>query len=198
MKIGNIVSPTDISVSEDFNVVESIDDIIDGLPTLIVGWDYVKQKYPDYNILHRILSPNLFWTFKRIEKRDWFEEDLFNFTEFSFKYLVKDITYIFCDALLFSRKKMLRVIRKIYSTPGVISYEHDSMIYIFCDKFIFGIDLNQLMFLDMNIERVISRIKRISSPFLTKDDIFIRYKTRVEYLDNHCRFVPYLYSRENG
>jgi hypothetical protein len=60
MKIGNIVSPTTISVSEDFNVVGAVDKVIDGLPTLIIGWDYIKQNFPDYNILNRTLGPNIF------------------------------------------------------------------------------------------------------------------------------------------
>src|SRR5690242_15394285 len=107
MKIGNIVSPTAISVSEDFNVVESIDDIIAGLPTLIIGWDYIKQHFPDYNILNRTLGPEIFWTFKRTEKRDWFEEDLFNFTEHSYKSFIRGITYIFCDPIIFSKRKLL-------------------------------------------------------------------------------------------
>lgn len=198
MKIGNIVSPTTISVSEDFNVVQSINDIIDGLPTLIVGWEYIKQNFPDYNILNRTLGPNIFWTFKRTEKRDWFEEDLFNFTEHAYKSFVSEITYIFCDPIIFSRSKILKIIKKIYSASHVISYEHDSMIYIFLEKFIFGIDLNQLIFLDVNIDKLKSKIKRVSTSFLTKEDIFINYKKRVEYLDNQWKFVPYLYQKENG
>jgi len=198
MKIGNIVSSAPISVSEDFNVVESIDRIINGLPTLIVGWDYVKEKFPDYNILNRTLGPNIFWTFKRTEKRDWFEEDLFNFTEYSYKLFIRNITYIFCDPIIFSKKKLLKIIRKIYFSSSIISYEHDSMIYLFLDNFIFGIDLNQLMFLDINVEKIKTKVKRVSKLFLTKDDIFIKYKKRVEYLDNQCKFVPYLYQKENG
>jgi hypothetical protein len=198
MKIGNIVSPTTISVSEDFNVVGAVDKVIDGLPTLIIGWDYIKQNFPDYNILNRTLGPNIFWTFKRSEKRDWFEEDLFNFTEHSYKSFISNTTYIFLDLIIFSKKKVIKILRKIYSSSHIISYEHDSMIYIYLDNFIFGIDLNQLMFLDMNVEKIKTRIKRVSSSFLTKEDIFIKYKTRIEYLDNQWKFVPYLYQKENG
>jgi hypothetical protein len=198
MKIGNIVSPITITVSEDFNVVESIDNIIDGLPTLIIGWDYVKKNFPDYNILNRTLGPNVFWTFKRTERRDWFEEDLFNFTEHCYKFLVRNITYFFCDFILLSKAAIRKFIRKIYTSSNIISYEHDGMIYVYVENFIFGIDLNQLMFLDENIDKIKTKIKRVSRTFLIKEDIFIKYKKRVEYLDNQWKFVPYLYQKENG
>jgi hypothetical protein len=144
------------------------------------------------------LDQIFFWTFKRSEKRDWFEEDLFNFTEHSYKSFISNTTYIFLDLIIFSKKKVIKILRKIYSSSHIISYEHDSMIYIYLDNFIFGIDLNQLMFLDMNVEKIKTRIKRVSSSFLTKEDIFIKYKTRIEYLDNQWKFVPYLYQKENG
>mgnify|MGYP003345070021 CR=1 FL=1 len=37
-----------------------------------------KQKfhYPDFNILDRCLNTDIYWTFKKTEKRDKFEEDL--------------------------------------------------------------------------------------------------------------------------
>ena len=59
MKIANIVSNNNISVSEEFNVVKSIDEIIDRLPTLIIGFDYVNKHYPDFNILDIELEPPL-------------------------------------------------------------------------------------------------------------------------------------------
>jgi hypothetical protein len=42
MKFANIVTNTQINVSHDFNVVESMDEIIHGLPTLIVGFDIAR------------------------------------------------------------------------------------------------------------------------------------------------------------
>lgn len=198
MKIGNIVSPTNIDVSVDFNVVQSLDDIIQGLPTLIVGWDYVKKNYPDYDIINRSLGPDLYWTFKKHEKRDLHEEDIYNFVERTYKNLIQDIQYVFIDPILFSGKKLFKILRKLYSLTPIISYEHDSMIYIYGDKIIFGIDLNLLMFMEMDINRIKARIVKKSTAFLTRDAIFIEYKKRVENLDNQVKFVPYLYSIENG
>ena len=70
MKVANIVSNNNINVSEEFNVVKSMDEIIHGLPTLIIGFDYVNKNYPDFNILDIELEPNLYWTVKKTERRD--------------------------------------------------------------------------------------------------------------------------------
>ncbi len=48
MKIGNIVSSIDVKISNEFNLVKNMDEIIQGLPTLIVGFDYVNKNYPDF------------------------------------------------------------------------------------------------------------------------------------------------------
>ena len=98
MKVANIVSTNKISVSDEFNVVTSLDNIIQGLPTLIVGFDVVNKKFPDFNILSKQLGPNLFWTFKRTEKRDKFEEDLTWFMAYAYQEFVKGLKYVFVDA----------------------------------------------------------------------------------------------------
>ena len=56
MLVANIVSAANVNVSCDFNVVKSLDESIQGLPTLIVGWDYIKKHYPDYNIINRKIN----------------------------------------------------------------------------------------------------------------------------------------------
>jgi len=69
-KIANIVSTQKVDVSEYFNVVESMDEIIHGLPTLIVDYYYIDKHYPNFDIAVSKIQDNLFWTFKRTHKRD--------------------------------------------------------------------------------------------------------------------------------
>ena len=126
MKIGNIVSTTNINVSEDFNVVQSLDDIIQGLPTLIIGWDYVKKNYPNYDIIDRKLSDNLFWTFKKTERRDFHEEDIYKFVLNTYAGIVKNITYHFVDPFMLTRKSIIKILTKLKSTK-TIAYCHDDM-----------------------------------------------------------------------
>jgi hypothetical protein len=197
MKIGNIVSTTNINVSDDFNVVQSLDEIIQGLPTLIIGWDYVKKNYPDYDVTDRKLSDNLYWTVKKTEKRDIHEEDLFYFIKNSYKKLIDNISYYYLDPFNFTRKQFLRLIEKL-NTSKSISYHHDNMIYIYIENYILGIDIEILEFIGFKRDKIITKINNKSTIFLTKDAIFIEYKHRIENFENQVKYIPVLYSIENG
>jgi len=142
MKVANIVSVNNISVSEEFNVVKSMDEIIHGLPTLIVGFDYVNKNYPDFNILDVELEPNLYWTVKKTERRDKHSEDLTWFINKVYSDLTKEIKYIFIDPLQYKPKSIWKIIRKLYSIDKLFTFVNGDMIYIYGDKFIFGIDLS--------------------------------------------------------
>lgn len=198
MKIGNIVSTTNINVSEDFNVVQSLGDIIQGLPTLIIGWDYVRSNYPDYDVIEKKLGDKLFWTFKKTENRGQHEEDLYNFVEKSYKNLIINISYVYIDPVLFSLRKMKKVLRKIESISRIITYQHGSMLYIYGDNIIFGVDLNFMEFIGINPTKIKNKINDIGGILLSENPIFIEYKKRVENLDNQVKYIPFLYSIENG
>jgi hypothetical protein len=71
------------------------------------------------------------------------------------------------------------------------------MIYLYFDNFIFGIDLDTIDFIGLNVEKFLLKIKNKSKVFLEKNMIFIEYKTRIENLDNQVKYIPYLYSIEN-
>lgn len=198
MKIGNIYTTSDVNVPDDFNIVSSKDEIIENIPTLIIGWDYVKKEYPTHNILKRTLSENLYWTFKKNEKRELHDEDIYKFVQSAYKKIIQDTTYIFIDPILFSKKKIKKVINKINSSNNIIAYQHDSMIYMYVDKIIFGIDLELIEFVGINVERLIERINKKAITFLFKSDIFIEYKKRIEFIDNQVKYIPLLYSIKYG
>ena len=195
--VGNIVSVNNIDVSDDFNVVTSMDDIIHGLPTLIVGYDIINKLYPDFDILDIKVGTDLYWTFKRIENRDKFNEDLDWFITKVYDDLVKGISYLFIDPILLKKESLIKIIRKIHSLKNIISYLHKDMIYLYGDKIVFGIDLRLLRFLGMGVEKLKSKITLISTDFLEDDEIFIEYKNIVETLGDKVRYIPYLYSIRN-
>jgi hypothetical protein len=198
MKIGNIVSTTKIDVSVDFNVVETLDEIIQGLPTLIVGWDFVKKNYPDYEIIDRRLGDNLYWTFKKTEKRELHEEDIYNFKQITYNHLIKDIKYVFVDPIQQKLRTIKKIIRKIKSCDKTIAYHHDNMIYIYCENVVFGVDLTLLEFIGILPSKITQMIRDYTHVFLNKESIFIEYRKRIENLDNQVMYIPFLYSIENA
>ncbi|TXG79409.1 MAG: hypothetical protein E6R13_09835 [Spirochaetes bacterium] len=197
MKIANIVSHNKVNVSEHFNVVESMDKIIHGLPTLIIGFDYVNKHYPDFDIMERKLGDNLYWTVKRTEKRDKYEEDLSWFMNKVLKDLVADVNYVFVDPIQYHGKVIRKIIKKFYSIPNKITYQDGQMLYVYGEKIIFGIDLKLLKYIGLNPIKIKQKILAQSSVFLGDSDILIEYKNSVEELDDKVRYIPYLFSITN-
>lgn len=198
MKVANIVSTNKVTVSNEFNVVKTMGDIIQGLPTLIVGYDYVNKHYPKFSITNPVLDTDLYWSFKKTENRDKFEEGLNWFIHKVYSGLTKGISYIFVDPIQYNDKTLIKIVKKIYSIKNPITYVHGEMIYIYSETFIFGIDLKLLRYVGMNDIKIKEKIKKISSVFMDNSNIFIEYKKNVEMLDNQVRYIPYLYSIING
>jgi len=196
--VANIVSLNSIDVSQDFNVVDSMDKIIHGLPTLIVGYNLVDKAYPDFDILDICVTENIYWTFKKTEKRDKFTEDLDWFITKVYNDLVKDINYVFVDPIQFRPHTIIKIIRKIYNIKNIITYINDDMVYIYGEKLIFGVDLRLLRFIGVDTDKLINKLKQKSADFLMGKEILIEYKKTVETLGNKARYIPYLFSIRNG
>lgn len=192
--IANIVSNNKIDVSDDFNVVESLGDIIQGLPTLIVGFDYVNKHYPDFDIMDRCLHDDLYWTFKKTEKRDVFQEGLSWFISKVYSDLTKEVTYIFVDPIQYNSRTLRKIIRKIISIEKITTFFHEDMAYIYGEKFVFGVDFKLLKFMGLNTDKIKDKIKVKSSVFLGDEEILIEYKKHVTELDYPVRYAPYLFS----
>jgi hypothetical protein len=197
MKIANIVSKIKINVNEEFNLVESMDEIIHGLPTLIIGFDYVNKYYPDFDILNIELEPNVYWTFKKTERRDKHEEDLIWFENKVYSDLAKTIKYIFVDPIQYNKKSLIKIIRKIYSLDKAITFINGKMIYIYGDNLIFGVDLKLLHFVGLDVNKIKYKIKFKSIVFLGESEILIEYKNYIDKLGLQVKYLPFLYFIRN-
>lgn len=197
MFVGNIVSKSNLNIDKYFNVVESLDNIIQGLPTLIIGWDIVKTIEPNADFIDKKLSKDIFWTFKKTERRDIFEEDLYNFIHYSYNLLVKDIKYEYIDFIQLNKDETKEVFNNIKNNKS-ISYFYNNMVYINNKNTIYGVDLKLIKYLDFDVEKTIKKIKSYSNVFLIDSNIIIEYKDIIEMLDNQVKYVPYLYSIEHG
>lgn len=197
MKLGNILINGNISVSQDFNVISNMSDIIPDIPTLIVGFEYVNKNYPDFNITDIEIKPNLYWTFKRTEKRDKFEQDLRWFTTKIYQNLVSKINYVFVDPIHHNSRDLIKIFRKIKKINRKITYVNGEMIYIYGENLIFGVDLTIFKYAGTDIVRLKNKIKDNSTVFLENNEILIEYKNIVGGLNNEIKYLPFIYSIRN-
>ena len=193
-KIANIVSSTNVNVSDLFNVVKTMDEIQHGLPTLIIDYDYVVKHYPDFDITNMLLEPNIYWTLKKNQSRDKHNEDLNIFINKVYEDLFKKITYFFVDVIQYQRKSIVKTIRKIHSIKNKYTYFHKDMVYIYGDNLIFGIDLKLLKFIGLDTNKVKNKIKSSSVVFFDENEILIECGQNLEEIDYKIRYIPYILS----
>ena len=197
MKIGNIVAKQTLDSYNGFNIYENYEDVDNELPTLIVGLKPVKKIIPDFDILNRVIDNKTSWTFTLKEKRDYHNEDLVKFKDFCYGYLIKDVTYLYIDPFNYKLRGIKKIIKRIRNTDKLISFHYNNMVYLLSDKIIFGINLDVLEFLEININRLLDKIKRISHVFLDDKEILIEYINHMEHFNDEVKYVPLLYSINN-
>ena len=198
MFVGNIVTQSKVNIDKYFNVVETMDAIIHGLPTLIVGWDIVKTIEPEVDFITRKLSDNIFWTFKKTERRDIFENDLYDFIHHSYNLLIKDLDYKFIDLIQLTESELKITFKTIKKSTNAVGYIHQNMLYIYTDNIVYGLDLKLVTYLEYNLSDILNKIKSYCSVLLDNDEILIEYKDIIDMLNNEVKYVPFLYSIEHG
>lgn len=194
--IANIVTSNKLEVDDidDINVVKSLDDIIQDLPTLVTSYKWVTDNYDDYDIYDKQLGDNLYWTFAKTERRDIFNHDVEEFITLANRALISKIKYVFVDPIQLQRDTIKKIITKIYELKNKITFKNRDMLYIYGENLIFGIDLNLLKYIGINPIKVEKKIKSISKVFLDDKEIFIEYKSNMERLGDSVKYIPYLYS----
>ena len=197
MKIANIVTSNKVDVTSDINVVKDLKDIIEGIPTLVTSYKWVSSNYDDYEIYDKKINDNLYWTFARTERRDIFATDVELFITIANKRLIKDIDYIAIDLIQFHPETVRKIVKKILSIEKKTAFKHKDMIYIYGDKLIFGVDLDLIKYMGLDVDKIENKIKSKCDVFLEDDEIFIEYKDNMERLDHSVKYIPYLYTIKN-
>ena len=185
--IGNIITNSNIEITKFFNVTSDIKSVDISKPTLIIGWDNVKQIYPEQNILNNKISENILWTFSKREKRYQYEKDLKNFIENVMKGLNDKINYRFFNYILAPETRRENFIDYIKNSKSSIYY-NSKFLYVYNadDSITIGVSLKDLFYIGINPKFLIdifnknnviicNNIKDIGddSFFLVKDNIKI-------------------------
>lgn len=198
MILGNILTYTKIDVGPRYNVVKKIDDIIPELPTLVVGYNLATRINGGESPLNFEFKENMYWGFKKKTSRDEFEKALFNFFTITHEKYCDSINYVLVDPIIMNYRIIRRVVKKIHSLNDPIAYIHNNrMVYIYGENIIFGIDLQTLEYLGLDIAKIKNKIQSICGGTLLGEQVFIEYKDFIVNFNNSIKFIPYLYFKDN-
>lgn len=162
-KIGNIICNNNLKVDNIFNKYNSINNIDNDLPTLVIGLENAKNNINGFNILKKNYNNGLLrWTFKKTERRSDYEEDMYNFNKICYENIIKDIKYKNIDIKKYSLNKIKTIIKYINNNNKKYCYlsYNENFLFLFDKKFktVFGLSLSYCEYIGIEKNKILNKI----------------------------------------
>ena len=124
------------------------------VPTLILGWNKVKEMYPEQSILSGKISDNLFWTFSLTEKEEKNKSDIKSFLEYSIKkfFHKKPISY---DSIVDGDLRDF-FLKNINKKSRSFIYFHKNVCYIHNESDTYAISIASLDFVGKDSKKILT------------------------------------------
>ena len=199
--IGNIVTTSKIDGMELFNIVPSTNDIIVGIPTLVVGWENLKTNIKNSpfkdakpNIIdYEVIENTLYWTYGRKVRRDVYERDLVRFKNLCIKLVTKEITYSFFLITSTDRfRSLLNWINGGDKKKTVYTVNDLSYIYMDGCKKVVGISLRDIEYIGEDKKEFFRNIYSNNNVTVISSEQ-VSMQVRSDFR-NSTYIVPYIYS----
>lgn len=186
--IGNILTDKNGQYNELLNVTKDKSGLIDGIPTLVVGWEFTKSNYPDVDIIDRKVCDGVYWTFGNRERRDRYESDVKWFTEECFQKLTKSVEYKFINILKDGVSRLNDFIKDSFS------YINGGMVYMYDTNHgvVYGVSLRDVEYIGMDVKKFMAKVYRQSK--VVQFDESMSYETK-KMLYGNSFVVPYIFSK---
>ena len=193
--IGNILTTAKLENVDYYNVVNKKEDLIDGIPTLIIGWSSVKSLYNDVDITDWKINNNTYWTFGKRERREKMELDIPKFKKLACDNISKKIRYKFFNVLTETKDKKERLYKSFSDKDVKTIYVNGDMIYVLYNdkKTVIGISLRDIDYIGGNREKILSTVKKNDNIKIIDDSNGITRKLKYLF-KNNLYIIPYVLS----
>lgn len=192
--IGNIITTRRTKYDPIFNRCQSVKSSVNGIPTLIVGWDMVKSIYPNVNILKKQIDDMTYWTFDRMDMGAQYEDDLKLFYRFCIDNVFKSIPFYHISPFTITYTNAKKTLEVFRSPLKKYIYVHkEKYVYCYMKSVFFGISLEDTLTMNLNKQRILEILIKNPNHIIRFDDRFISYEIR-RIIRNKIRIIPYLMS----
>lgn len=193
--LGYIVSDTKIKNLKGF--VEQVNDVsLADLtkPTLFVGIENAKKNIKNFSILDKKYGDNIYWTFKKTEKRVEFEDDIEKFYNNIIYNISCNIKYYYINIYNLRYNKIKKLYNILFSDKGKYIYISNEMIYLlYKENIILGISLNLLEYIKIKKEKILNKLYSNKNNIICTDVSKCVKAIRNE-IGNNKYVVPYFMS----
>jgi len=197
-KIANILTKNLFNDKIFYNVVDSKDKLISGIPVLCVGVEMTKKNYPNFNILNMDVGDGIYWTYGPREKRNVYESRLKTFIKKSIDKFKSEIHYKYVNVVVdgLSSNDFIAVNDLIFNRgKSVISFLFNGMVYVYDNKnSVYGISLRELNYIGENVKAFLSNVYSNTTVITNKDSIPLDVRI---LFNGYDYLIPCLYSNNN-
>ena len=164
VKLGRIISDRKIKGIISCVHIINTDDFILGndnnLPTLIIGIDNAKKILGEkFNILDTNVTNNLFWSFGKTEKRNYYEKTLNKFYSQIIENLKENIKYESLNIFEMSFGEIKKLIYSLVSQNNYIYISYHT-IYIYNRDKVYGISFDELEYIGISRRKIIEKLNK--------------------------------------
>ena len=170
MVLGYIISEIKYSdLKEDIvKIVKSENECINDLPKLIVGLErakeYAKKHNIEFDILNHVYSDGNMWTFKKTEKKDFYENDILEFKENIKNNFSKNVHYYYINIynIKYNKFKILYNIiinNKFNRNINYILIDNNMLYYPLENNNVIGLSFNIIKYINIDKNKIIDKIK---------------------------------------
>jgi len=158
-KLGYIVTDKKINNVKDFvGVVDDISLADPTKPVLLVGIENAKKNIKNFSILNKKVNDNLFWTFKKTEKRVDFENDINYFYNYIIYNITRNIKYYYINILKLKYNKIKKLYNILFSGEKNYIYISNNMLYVLYNGSVLGISLSILEYINVDTKKIFKKL----------------------------------------
>lgn len=193
--LANIYTKSKLDIEPFFNVVDDENKLIDGIPTLIIGWDSVKSLYGDINILDKKVKDNIYWTFGKRERRNVMEVDVQKFKKKAMSIVSNNVKYKFFNILTAKNDKKKSFYALLKDTRRKTIFSFNNMLYIYIDgtNTVVSISLRDVDYIGGDVKKIFSTLYNNKFVKVANDNDLKDTNAKLFFKDN-IYLIPYIFS----
>lgn len=171
MKIANIYTTSKFD-NELYNITDKTESLINGIPTLIIGWGNAKRLYPGADILDWKINDKTYWTFGKRERRSEYETRVEKFLEIAINELDNSVAYRYINVLTASKEEKNALFNKFINDSKKSVLKYYDMLYLteYGYNVVYGISLRDIDYEGKDRNCIINLIKKNKSVVYVEDD----------------------------